>query len=108
MYNTEIAKLAGVSRSTISRVIKNYPNVPQKTREKVMKIIEEHNYFPNISGQVLAGKKTNIIHDTKDVESIKKIKELFYQRRIDGGIFINAANHEPLIEELIMNSNKIL
>ncbi|WP_019006606.1 LacI family DNA-binding transcriptional regulator [Cohnella laeviribosi] len=138
--STEIARLAGVSRSTVSRVINNYPNVPAETREKVMKVIRQYNYYPNMSAQVLAGKKTrtiglflidaghvssdiltnmlissvienasaygyyvltNIIRNTQDQDAVRSVKEIFYQRRIDGGIFIGAANHEPLIEELI-------
>jgi LacI family transcriptional regulator len=61
MKSEEIARLAGVSRSTVSRVINNYPNVPAKTREKVMKIIREYHYEPNLSARVLAGKRTNTI-----------------------------------------------
>jgi len=61
LNSTEIAKLAGFSRSTVSRVINGYSNVPQSTREKVMKVIEEYEYYPCFSGQVLAGKKTQTI-----------------------------------------------
>lgn len=61
MRSEDIAKLAGVSRSTVSRVINNYSNVPDKTREKIMKIIEQYNYEPNTSARVLAGKGTNTI-----------------------------------------------
>lgn len=61
MKSEEIARLAGVSRSTVSRVINNYPNVPEKTRERVMKVIREYHYEPNQSARVLAGKRTNTI-----------------------------------------------
>ncbi len=62
MKSEDIAKLAGVSRSTVSRVINNYPNVPEATKEKkVMKIIKEHNYMPNTFARTLAGKKSNTI-----------------------------------------------
>ena len=57
----EVARLAGVSRSTVSRVINNYANVPNETREKVMKVIQQYNYFPNVSAQVLAGKRARTI-----------------------------------------------
>ncbi len=138
--STKIAKLAGVSRSTVSRVINDYPNVPEKTKEKVMKLIKQHNYYPNLSAQVLAGKRTrtiglflidsghvstdmisnlliarviesasllgyyvltHIIRNTEDKEAIRTVKESFYQKRIDGGIFIGAANYEPFLEQLI-------
>lgn len=52
----EIARLAHVSRSTVSRVINNYPNVPDETRKKVMAVIKEKGYEPNSFARVLAGK----------------------------------------------------
>ncbi len=61
MRSEDIAKLAGVSRSTVSRVINNYPDIPKKTKDKVLKIIEQYHYEPNTSARVLAGKATNTI-----------------------------------------------
>lgn len=61
MKSDDIARLAGVSRSTVSRVINNYPNVPEKTREKVLKVIKKYNYEPNTSARILAGKANNTI-----------------------------------------------
>ncbi|MGD8463727.1 MAG: LacI family DNA-binding transcriptional regulator [Anaerolineae bacterium] len=37
----QIAKLAGVSRSSVSRVLNDHPNVSPETREQVQKVIEE-------------------------------------------------------------------
>ena len=59
--STEIAKLAGVSRSTVSRVINNYPNVPEATREHVMRIIKENHYYPQLSGKMLTGQKSGTL-----------------------------------------------
>ncbi|WP_019638154.1 LacI family DNA-binding transcriptional regulator [Paenibacillus fonticola] len=61
MRSEDIAKLAGVSRSTVSRVINNYPNVPEATRAKVLKVIEQHHYEPNSFARALAGKRTDTI-----------------------------------------------
>ena len=44
----QIAEKAGVSIATVSRVLNNSPAVSQKTREKVMRIIEQDHYHPNI------------------------------------------------------------
>jgi LacI family transcriptional regulator len=61
MKSEDIARMAGVSRSTVSRVINNYSNVPDETRRKVMKVIEKYHYSPNSSARALAGKKTDTI-----------------------------------------------
>ena len=61
MTSAEIAKLAGVSRSTVSRVINGYENVPKATHDRVMRVIQENNYHPHLSGQLLVGKKTGTL-----------------------------------------------
>lgn len=59
--SVDIARLAGVSRSTVSRVINGYSNVPEETRARVMKIINETGYYPLLSGQLLVGKRTGTL-----------------------------------------------
>ncbi|QHQ63274.1 substrate-binding domain-containing protein [Anaerocolumna sedimenticola] len=59
--SNDIAKMAGVSRSTVSRVINGYSNIPPETRDKVMKVIQENHYYPQLSGQLLTGKQMNTI-----------------------------------------------
>ena len=59
--STKIEKLAGVTRSTLSKVINNYPDIPQSTKDKVMAIINENNYKPNIYAQVLKGIAPKVI-----------------------------------------------
>lgn len=61
LNSNDIARLAGVSRSTVSRVINGYSNVPEETRRKVMKVIKENHYYPQFSGQLLTGKKTQTL-----------------------------------------------
>jgi LacI family transcriptional regulator len=53
----DIAKLAGVSIGTVDRVIHNRGEVAKKTRIKVLRILEENNYSPNVMAQVLKSKK---------------------------------------------------
>ncbi|MBN8201591.1 LacI family DNA-binding transcriptional regulator [Bacillus sp. NTK034] len=43
----DIARLAGVSVSTVSRVLNNYKHVAREKRESVLRVIEEMNYTPN-------------------------------------------------------------
>ncbi len=57
----EIAKLAGVSRSTVSRVINNHPNVNQATRERVMAVTRRLDYQPNVAARGLAAGRTRVL-----------------------------------------------
>ena len=44
----DIAKLAGVSIATVSRVVNDSPKVSEKTKAKVRAVMEENNYTPNV------------------------------------------------------------
>jgi len=57
----DIAKLAGVSRQTISRVMNNKPEVNEKTRKQVLRIIEKHGFQPSLQAISMVTRKTNII-----------------------------------------------
>ena len=39
----DIAKISGVSVSTVSRVLNNHPDVSEDVRRKVMAVVEEYN-----------------------------------------------------------------
>lgn len=57
----EIAKLAGVSKSTVSRVVTNHPRVSAETRARVQHIIKVHHYRPSLFGRGLSGARTGLI-----------------------------------------------
>lgn len=57
----DIARLSGVSRSTVSRVINQHPNVSETTRLKVMEIITRYNFKPHPAARALASQRSNII-----------------------------------------------
>lgn len=57
----EVAKYAGVSRSTVSRVINDHPNVSAATRARVEAAIEKCNYRPHAVARSLATSRTNIL-----------------------------------------------
>ena len=57
----DIAKKAGVSIATVSRVVNNSDGIADKTRERVLKVADELGYHPQAYAQGLARKKKNII-----------------------------------------------
>ncbi|MDD7306261.1 MAG: LacI family DNA-binding transcriptional regulator [Peptoniphilaceae bacterium] len=57
----DVAKKAGVSVATVSRVINGTATVSQETREKVLKVIRELDYVPNGIARSLATNKTESI-----------------------------------------------
>lgn len=57
----QVAEMAGVSISTVSRVFSNPSLVNKKTLEKVLKIAEELNYVPDINARALKLNKSHII-----------------------------------------------
>lgn len=57
----DVAKKAGVSMATVSRVVNGNPNVKPGTRKKVMEVIDELDYRPNAVARGLASKKTTTV-----------------------------------------------
>ena len=54
----QIARLAGVSLTTASRVINEQPNVRPEVRERVWQVIHEQGYQPNLAARSLALKRS--------------------------------------------------
>jgi LacI family transcriptional regulator len=57
----DIARHSGVSRSTVSRVINNDPNVNEKTRAHVQAVIRQLNFQPNLAARSLASGRTRVL-----------------------------------------------
>lgn len=57
----DVAREAGVSMATVSRVVNNNPNVKPQTRKKVNEAIEKLKYRPNAVARGLASKKTTTV-----------------------------------------------
>ena len=57
----DIAKAAGVSVSTVSRILNNKPDVAEETRQRVLQVIEEQRFAPQMSWQQLRSGKSRFI-----------------------------------------------
>ncbi len=56
-----IGKLAGVSRSTVSRVLNDHPDVRPEVRMRVEAVIEKTGYLPNQAARALVSNRTGLI-----------------------------------------------
>ncbi|MDR6226753.1 LacI family transcriptional regulator [Desmospora profundinema] len=57
----DIAKMAGVSPSTVSKILNNYHDIGEDTKKAVLEVMEKTGYRPSYSAKALATKKSNII-----------------------------------------------
>jgi LacI family transcriptional regulator len=57
----DIAKRAGVSPATVSKVLNGYPDVSEKTRKKIQKITDELQFQPNAAARGLTTKRSKLI-----------------------------------------------
>ena len=57
----DVAKLAGVSTATVSRVLNNSGVVRTETRVRVLEAVQDLNYYPNAHARALAGKSSRAL-----------------------------------------------
>lgn len=88
MYNIyDVAERAGVSRSTVSRVLNHQESVSEEKRQRVLEVIKEMNYTPNATARALAMNKTNTLGIIA-----RELTETFNARFIDS-IHLSADRH---------------
>ena len=56
---SDVARAAGVTNGTVDRVLHERGEVSKKTREKVLRVIEELGYQPNVYASMLAKNKSH-------------------------------------------------
>lgn len=74
---SDVARLSGVSKRTVSRVINDSPKVGKATRERVQRVIEELDYRPNAQARGLAAKRSyllGMIYDNPDALYIDDVQ----------------------------------
>jgi LacI family transcriptional regulator len=57
----EIARLSGVSRSTVSRVVNNDPKVSDRTRIQVQEVLQRVNFHPHAAARSLAAGRSRVL-----------------------------------------------
>lgn len=91
----DVARAAGVSKSTVSLVVNRSPLVKRETREHVEAVIKAMNYVPNYNARSLTKKRNNCIGIIHTLHSDRMLKQSYdwnygleqFTRDVEDGIF---------------------
>lgn len=103
----DIARLSGVGKSTVSRVLNNEENVRPDTRERVLQVIEQHNFSPSKSARAMRGFSDKVIaiivsrlDSPSENQAVRAMLPLFYQRGYDAIVLESQFSVERVKEHL--------
>ncbi|MBF7097308.1 LacI family DNA-binding transcriptional regulator [Alkalibacter mobilis] len=94
---TQIAKMAGVSKTTVSRVLNNKPDVKAESREKIERIIKKYNYYPNAYAKAVSNKKSNTICAVIPHDASYVFSNPYYSEILRGVSQMTNANNYQLL-----------
>lgn len=105
----EIAKLAEVSVATVSRIINNTGNVNEEKRKRVLELIDEYNYKPNLIAKALQSSKSNTVGFVVPHINSPFYAQIFYETELiakEQGYTVMLCNSESnkLQESNILNT----
>ena len=88
----EIARAAGVSNATVSRVINDRGNVNEETRKRVEAVIKEFDYYPNARAQAFSTQKTMTIGAVLTGDAASVFSNPYYSDLL-AGVFSESRKH---------------
>jgi LacI family transcriptional regulator len=74
----DVARIAGVSKKTVSRVINHSPQLSDETRRRVLEVIRELGYVPNPQARGLALRRNfliGLIHDNPNAQMVLNVQQ---------------------------------
>lgn len=91
----ELADIAGVTRGTVSRALSDSPRVNEKTKARIRKLAEKHNYRVNQQARNFRLRKTGVISVVfmLDIKSEQHMSDPFFLEML-GGIADCLAEHD--------------
>ena len=109
----DIAKLSGVSKSTVSRVINHDPMVKETTRNKVMAIVEQYQFTPSKSARAMRGYGNKVIgivvtrlDSMSENQAVRTMLPILYQSGYDPIIIESQFSVDKVEEHLTMLKEK--
>jgi LacI family transcriptional regulator len=98
----QIAELAGVAPTTVSLVLRDSKKVGQETKQKVLRIIEEMDYYPNHSGKLLKQGRSDAVavvssffQNIFKMEFMAGVEKVTHDRQLQLRQFYAESGHEP-------------
>ena len=79
----DVARLAGVSQSAVSRCFEPTASISDKTRQKVLAAAAELRYFPNAIARSLAKRRSNIVAVLVTETSTRHTPEILFQLNVE-------------------------
>lgn len=107
----QVAELAYVSRSVVSRVLNDHPNVSEEARQRVLDVIEEHNYQPSSVARSLVTDRSfeiSVLTPRRGDESLANgywplLYSGIFERCLERGYFVSLSMVSEEVEEEIQN-----
>lgn len=109
----DVAKKAGVGKSTVSRVLNNDENVKEETKIKVLEVIKELNYTPSTNARGMRTSSTRVIgivasrlDSPSEIRAIRGMLEVIYGKGYDVVLVESLFDDEKTKEHIGMLINK--
>lgn len=109
----DVAKKAGVGKSTVSRVLNNDENVKEETKIKVLEVIKELNYTPSTNARGMRTSSTRVIgivasrlDSPSEIRAIRGMLEVIYGKGYDVVLVESLFDDEKTKEHIGMFINK--
>ena len=107
----QVAELAYVSRSVVSRVLNDHPNVSEEARQRVLEVIEEHDYRPSSVARSLATNRSfeiSVLTPRRGDESLANgywplLYSGIFEQCLERGYFVSLSMVSEEVEGEIQN-----
>jgi len=109
----DVAKKAGVGKSTVSRVINNDENVKEETRKKILEVMKEMNYSPSASARGMRANNSRVIgvitsrlDSPSETRAVRGMLDVIYSNGYDVVLVESLLDAEKTKEHVKMLINK--
>lgn len=107
----DVARVAGVSRMTVSRALRKDSPVSEETRQRILQVVRDMNYVPDQMAGSLTTKKSgfvavlvpslNNLHFAETVQALTEELEIFGQQILLGHTDYSAEREEQVVETML-------